>query len=271
MKVTSDQVHNLLHGNSEWESWVEPLQKMLPAYEIDTPERIAMFMAQCGHESNNFRVLNENLNYSAKALNAIFPKYFERAGRDAEEYHRQPEKIANVIYANRMGNGPIETGDGWTHKGIGIIQLTGKNNQTAFANSIDKTIERTLEYLGTKEGALESACWFWKENGLNRYADDILRATKKINGGTIGLEDRKHHYKNALDILGGQYNPSPAPIMLKVGSTGEAVKLAQAALGLEDDGVFGLMTEKAVKAWQEENGLTADGLVGPKTYKALVA
>ena len=106
---------------------------------------------------------------------------------------------------------------------------------------------------------------------MYKRQDDIIRATKKINGGTIGLEDRKHHYKNAIDILGGQYNPSLAPILLKVCSTGEAVKLAQAALGLEDDGVFGLMTEKAVKAWQEENGLTADGLVGPKTYKALVA
>ena len=169
-----------------------------------------------------------------------------------------------------MGNGPIESGDGWRHKGISIIQLTGKNNQTAFANSIDKTLERTLEYLGTKTGALAAACWFWKENGLNRYADDILRATKKINGGTIGLEDRKHHYKNALDILGGQYNPSPSPILLKVGSTGEAVKLVQEALDLEDDGVFGLMTEKVVKQWQSDNSLTADGIVGPKTYKALV-
>ena len=271
MVLTSDQIHNLLHGNSEWESWVKPLQDMLPKYDIDTPKSIAMFMAQCGHESNNFRVLKENLNYSAKALNAIFPKYFERAGRDAEEYHRQPEKIANVIYANRMANGPIESGDGWRHKGAGIIQLTGKHNQTAFSISINKTIERTIEYLDTKVGALESACWFWKENGLNRYSDDILRSTKKINGGTIGLEDRTHHYKNALDILGGQYNPSPAPILLKVGSTGEAVKLAQAALGLEDDGVFGLMTEKAVKQWQEENGLTADGLVGPKTYAKLLA
>lgn len=271
MVLTSDQIHNLLHGNSEWESWVKPLQDMLPKYDIDTPKSIAMFMAQCGHESNNFRVLKENLNYSAKALNAIFPKYFERAGRDAEEYHRQPEKIANVIYANRMANGPIESGDGWRHKGAGIIQLTGKHNQTAFSISINKTIERTIEYLDTKVGALESACWFWKENGLNRYSDDILRSTKKINGGTIGLEDRTHHYKNALDILGGQYNPSPAPILLKVGSTGEAVKLAQAALGLENDGVFGLMTEKAVKQWQEENGLTADGLVGPKTYAKLLA
>jgi len=271
MVLTSDQIHNLLHGNSEWESWVKPLQDMLPKYDIDTPKSIAMFMAQCGHESNNFRVLKENMNYSAKALNAIFPKYFERAGRDAEEYHRQPEKIANVIYANRMANGPIESGDGWRHKGAGIIQLTGKHNQTAFSISINKTIERTIEYLDTKVGALESACWFWKENGLNRYSDDILRSTKKINGGTIGLEDRTHHYKNALDILGGQYNPSPAPILLKVGSTGEAVKLAQAALGLENDGVFGLMTEKAVKQWQEENGLTADGLVGPKTYAKLLA
>ena len=270
MILNKGQVSQLLNGNDEWEDWVKPLQTMLPQYEIDTPNRIAMFMAQCGHESNNFRVLKENLNYSAKALNIIFPKYFERAGRNADEYHRQPEKIANVIYANRMGNSTTESGDGWLHKGAGVIQLTGKNNQTAFADSIGRTLERTIEYLTTKEGALESACWFWKENNLNRYSNDILTATKKINGGKIGLEDRKHHYEDALSILGGKVNPAPRPTLLKVGSEGEAVKLVQEAVGLEADGVFGLITEKYVMAWQKENALVPDGIVGIKTYKKMV-
>ena len=270
MILTSDQVKELLHGNKDWEDWVTPLQTMLPKYEVNTPNRVAMFMAQCGHESNNFNVLNENLNYSAKALDALFSKYFKRAGRDAQEYHRQPEKIANVIYANRMGNGPTETGDGWTHKGAGVIQLTGKNNQTAFANSVGKTLERAIEYLATKEGALESACWFWSENNLNKYADDIVRATKKINGGTIGLEDRKHHYHNALEILGGKVNSAPSPTLFKVGSTGDGVKKIQEALGLDADGQFGLMTEKYVKVWQAGNGLDPDGIVGPKTYAKMV-
>ena len=271
MILTPSQVNLLLHGNDDWSQWVEPLQTLLPKYEIDTPNRIAMFMAQCGHESNNFRVLKENLNYSAKALEALFSKYFERAGRDAQEYHRQPEKIANVIYANRMGNGPTETGDGWRHKGAGVIQLTGKNNQTAFANSLGKTLERSNDYLTTKKGALESACWFWSENHLNRYSDDIVKATKKINGGTIGLEDRKHHYQNALEILGGKMNPSTAPTLFKVGSEGESVKKIQEALGLDADGLFGQLTAKYVKVWQAGNGLEPDGIVGPKTYKAMLA
>lgn len=271
MILTSDQVKQLLSGNKDWEDWVLPLQTVLPKYDIDTPNRIAMFMAQCGHESNNFKVLRENLNYSANALNSIFSKYFKSAGRDAQEYHRQPEKIANVIYANRMGNGPTPSGDGWLHKGAGIIQLTGKNNQTAFASSIGKTIERAIEYLDTKQGALESACWFWKENDLNRYAGDILLTTKRINGGTIGLDDRKHHYHDALEILGGKPSSSLRPIILKVGCEGEQVKRIQNVLGLDDDGIFGLLTAKYVKVWQEDHGLEPDGIVGPKTYKKMIA
>ena len=273
MILTDKQIEQLLHGNNEWDQWVAPLQELLPKYEIDTADRIAMFMAQCGHESLNFKVLKENLNYSAKGLNAIFPKYFERAGRDAQEYHRQPEKIANVVYANRMQNGPTTSGDGWTFSGKGVIQLTGRENTTAFGVSVQMDVEEALEYLATKMGALESACWFWDENNLNRHADaqDVVKATKRINGGTIGLEDRKHHYKRSLDILGGSYVPARSPILLKVGSTGDEVRKAQAALGLEADGHFGKVTQAAVMAWQGDNDLTADGIVGPKTYLKLVS
>ena len=132
---TVEMTRELLKGNSEADEWHEHIVYMLPKYDIDTPERVAGFMAQCGHESNNFRVLKENLNYSATALDKIFPKYFRRAGRDAQQYHRQPEKIANVIYANRMDNGDTASGDGYKFRGRGIIQLTGRYNYTQFAKS----------------------------------------------------------------------------------------------------------------------------------------
>ena len=148
----------------------------------------------------------ENLNYSAKALNTIFPKYFRRAGRDANEYHRQPEKIANVIYANRMDNGDTDSGDGWTFRGGGILQLTGRYNYTKFAKEMDMSAEEAVDYVRTKKGALD-LCWFWDTNGLNKYCDamDIVGATKRINGGTIGLDDLKKHYLHAMDVLGGDY------------------------------------------------------------------
>lgn len=272
MKVTKKQLEHLLHGNKDWGDWADAVQTMLPKYEIDTLDRVAMFFAQCGHESLNFKVLEENLNYSAKALNAVFPKYFINAGRDASEYHRQPEKIANVVYASRMGNGDTDSGDGWKHRGFGVIQLTGKNNHSEFAESIGKTLEDTLEYLQTKTGALESACWFWTRNNVNVYADqqDIRGATKRINGGYIGLKDREHHYERALEILGGTYKPKPSPILLKVGSTGAEVKKVQKALDQDADGVFGKMTEAAVVEWQRNNNLKPDGIVGSNTYAALV-
>lgn len=272
MTLDYDKIKHLLHGNNEWEDWVEPIQELLPKYDINTVNRIAMFFSQCGHESLNFKVLSENLNYSAKGLNAVFPKYFKNAGRDAADYHRQPERIANVVYSDRMGNGPTESGDGWLFRGRGVIQLTGRDNYTAFANSLDRSVERTIEYLETNKGALESACWFWQTRKLNDYADkqDIRAATKRINGGYNGLEDRRHHYFKAMEVLKGEYVPKPDPILLKVGSTGSAVEKVQEVLGLDADGIFGKVTEAAVKEWQYAKGLTVDGIVGPKTYAAMV-
>ena len=270
MKLTLEQTKQLIEGNREFEEWHGLFQKYLPKYEIDTPNRMAMFFAQCGHESLNFRVLEENLNYSAKGLNAVFPKYFQRAGRDATLFARNPRAIANVVYANRMGNGDSHSDDGWLFRGKGAIQLTGRNNTTAFANAIGRSVERTLEYLFTKEGALEAACWFWKANGLNDLSDDIKKATRKINGGTIGIADRTHHYHRALEILGGTYTMKPSPILLKVGSTGDRVKQIQEKLGEDTDGIFGLVTKQAVEKWQAANGLVADGIVGPKTFAAMI-
>ena len=271
MILDAGQIKRLLHGNNEWREWANPLRDLLPKYRIDTAKRIAMFVAQCAHESLNFKVLEENLNYSAKALNAVFPKYFQRAGRDAAMYHRNPPSIANVVYSNRMGNRDQSSGDGWLHRGRGVIQLTGCDNYTAFAAAINMPKDDVIAHMETKTGALDSACWFWDVNNLNKYADksDVRGATKRINGGYNGLEDRQHHYDNALAVLGGQV-PQAAPVLLKVGSTGQEVADIQRALALDPDGIFGLMTAMAVKEWQTENGLLPDGIVGPKTYAKII-
>ena len=164
---------------------------------------MAAFIAQCAHESAGFTALKENLNYRAESLVKVFPKYFPDLGI-AKQYEKQGEKIANRVYGNRMGNGDEHSGDGFRYCGRGLIQLTGKDNYTAFAESLEMAVEEVPEYLATFEGALQSACWFWETNNLNQWADkdDILTLTKRINGGTIGLEDRKKHYEHAKHILG---------------------------------------------------------------------
>lgn len=203
--LTLPQLQELLPNNSYVPQWHQVLVQLLPDYEINTPERIAAFLAQCAHESGGFTTLRENLNYRWQTLRKIFPKYFP-SDELAQAYASQPNKqelIANLVYANRMGNGPPESGDGYRFCGRGLIQLTGRDNYTWFAASLDITVEAAAEYLETFEGAAQSACWFWETNNLNQWADrgDILTLTKKINGGTIGLEDRIAHYKHALDVL----------------------------------------------------------------------
>jgi len=263
----------LIHRD-DWKDWYEAMCEILPLWEVDTIERVAGFIAQCGHESGGFRVLSENLNYSASALNKIFGKYFVRAGRDPQPYHRQPEKIANVIYAGRMDNGNTASGDGWKFRGGGILQLTGRYNYTEFGKAVEMSPDEATDYVRTKKGALDSACWFWDTNNINKYCDnqDIVGMTKRINGGTIGLEDRKKHYIHALDVLGGDYE-EPAidyNVTVRKGSRGAVVAEVQAKLGLTADGVFGPGTERAVKKWQGANGLSADGIVGPKTLGKLL-
>ena len=275
-EFTKEMCAEVLHGNSKVDEWYEALLEMLPKYEIDTVDRAAGFLAQCAHESLNFRVLEENLNYSAKALDAVFGKYFARGGRDANEYARQPEKIANVTYANRIGNGDTASGDGWRFRGRGVIQLTGRANYADFGKTIGMTADEVIDYVTTIKGALESACWFWDTRNINAMADnqDIVAMSKKVNGGTVGLEDRKKHFKHFLDVLGGNFDPSkaPAPVVgiLRVGAKGAAVMQMQEKLGIAADGDFGPGTEKAVKEWQTKNGLVADGIVGPKTLAKLM-
>ncbi len=264
----------LIHRD-DWKDWYEAMCEILPLWSVDTIERVAMFVAQCGHESAGFRVLSENLNYSAKALNTIFPKYFRRAGRDANDYHRQPEKIANVIYANRMDNGDSDSGDGWRFRGGGILQLTGRYNYTQFGKAVEMSPEQAVDYVRTKKGALDSACWFWDTNNINKWCDamDVVGATKRINGGTIGLDDRKKHYLHAIDVLGGDYEEPEVDYnqTIRQGSRGPLVAEVQEKLGINPaDGIFGPGTAKIVKNWQSTNALIADGIVGPKTLKKLL-
>jgi putative chitinase len=183
--------------------WFNELSELLPVFEITTVGRVAAFIAQTAHESGGYRVLKENLNYSADGLNKIFPKYFG-ANRDANQYARQPEKIANVVYGGRMGNGDEASGDGFRYCGRGLIQLTGKNNYVNFANYAGISPEDAAEYLETPRGAVHSGCWFWYANDLNTFADagDFIGMTKRINGGTIGLDDRIKHYNEAVHIFG---------------------------------------------------------------------
>ena len=272
---TKDHVSTILHRDDAGE-WYDAMMEMFPKYDITTPNRVAGFIAQTAHESANYKVLSENLNYSAKALDAIFGKYFKRAGRDAEQWHRQPEKIANTIYAGRMDNGDTASGDGWRYRGGGILQLTGKYNYTAFGKSVGMSAEAATDYVRTKQGAIESACWFWKENNINKYCDndDIVRMTKRINGGTIGLADRKKHYIHALEVLGGHIwfaddDDDEKYSLVRKGSKGDTVKRLQEALGIAADGDFGPGTESALKAWQRENDCTPDGIAGPQTLAKL--
>lgn len=279
-KFTKEMLAAMVN-NPEIDEWYEAIARILPDFDIDTPERVAGFIAQCAHESGDFKLLEENLNYSEKALNSVFGRYFgDPPKRNAAEYARQPEKIANYVYMDefrskggQMGN--TKPGDGWRFRGRGLKQLTGRNNYTAFAKDIGITPEKAAEYLETKKGAVHSACWFWKKNGINKFADanDIVGMTKRINGGTIGLEDRTNRYNKAMAVMTGKapvakaVAPSaPAGNVVKRGSTGTAVKEIQRLIGVSPaDGIFGPGTEAAVKAWQAKNGLTADGIVGPAT------
>jgi putative chitinase len=203
MELTLEQLKQLLPKNPYVEHWHRALAQLLPDYEINTPKRIAAFIAQCAHESGNFLFLKENLNYKAASLRKVFPKYFP-TDELAAQYANKPEKIANRVYGGRMGNGDESTGDGYRYCGRGLIQLTGKQNYTWFAASLEISVEEAAEYLQTFEGAAQSACWFWETNKLNEWADkgDIVTLTKRINGGTIGLEDRIKHYEHALHVLG---------------------------------------------------------------------
>jgi putative chitinase len=278
--ITLEQFSAMIPKNKDPESWYDAAVPMFEKYEINTTNRLAGFMAQCAHESLDFTRLEENLNYSEKALNGVFGRYFGKGKRNAKEYARKPEKIANYVYqdefrSKRGAMGNTTAGDGWRFRGRGIKQLTGRNNYTAFGKSVGMSAEEAADYVATERGALESACWFWATNKLDKWADkgDIKGLTKKINGGTIGLEDRTRRWEEALAILGGKVSaPKPAKKSapaksrtLRKGMKGDDVAKMQKALGITADGDFGFGTQTSVKKWQKLNGLVADGIVGPAT------
>ena len=182
--------------------WLESLKATCDKYEINTPERVAGFLSQVGHESGGFKFVEENLNYSAPALRTVFGKYFTDDSQ-ANAYARQPEKIANKVYANRMGNGDEASGDGWKYRGRGLIQLTGKDNYTACGNALKIDFVASPDSVATSGCAALSAGWYWDTRHLNALADakDIVGMTKRINGGTNGLDDRQMRYAKLMDQL----------------------------------------------------------------------
>jgi putative chitinase len=282
--ITEAQLAAMIPTNKEVGEWCAALNEMLPKYGITTDKRIAGFISQCAHESMDFRVLQENLNYKEATLLKVFPRYFGPGKENAAEYAGKPEKIANYVYMDKHRSkqgalGNVKDGDGWLFSGKGLKQVTGRANTTAFGKTIGMTAEEAAAYLLTKKGALESALWFWGSRNLNEVADtgDQVRLTKIINGGDIGLADRQARYAKAMAALGGKID-TPAPAAspsasggtLRRGSKGDDVKKMQAKLGLTADGDFGPGTEAALKKWQADNGLTADGVAGPKTLAKLL-
>lgn len=200
--MTLDQLKQMVK-NPHIEHWYNALAQLLPDYDINTPMRISHFIAQCAHESGSFKFIEENLNYRAESLVKVWPRLFPNI-EIARQYEKQPQKIANRAYANRMGNGDEASGDGWRYRGRGLIQLTGKDNYTFFAGSLGIPVEEAADYLATFEGAAQSACFYWEQNKLNRFCDanDVKGLTKAINGGYIGLEDRIKHTEHALHVMG---------------------------------------------------------------------
>jgi putative chitinase len=184
---------------------IDQIPEVMEKFAVNTPLRLAHFLAQCGHESGGFRLTQENLNYSAKGLMGIFKKYFPTQAL-ANAYARQPQKIANRVYGNRMGNGPETSGEGFKFRGRGYIQLTGKQNYTAFDASVPESIVDNPDLVATKY-PLASAAWFWSKNGLNKIADEgatdavVTKVTRRVNGGTIGLADRIRHFKEYHELL----------------------------------------------------------------------
>ena len=182
---------------------ISQMPEVIEKFQINTPLRMAHFLAQCGHESGGFKLVRENLNYSSKGLLTTFKKYFPTEQK-AKLYERNPEKIANLVYGSRMGNGPEASGDGFKFRGRGYIQLTGKDNYTAFGKAINEDIAANPDLVATKYPLL-SAAWFFSKNCLGRCKDasdaSVLAVTKCVNGGTIGLADRQKHFKEYYHLL----------------------------------------------------------------------
>lgn len=200
--LRQEQLLLMIPGNPYVSQWHAALKQILPDYDINTPLRLAAFIAQCAHESGNFTRTIENLNYRAESLMRTWPRLFPTI-EIATQYAHNQQAIANRAYANRMGNGDEASGDGWRYRGRGLLQITGKENYQTFADSISTPVEEIPDFLETFEGAVQGSCWFWESRDLNGPADikDIITITEKINGGRIGLDDRISRYQHALKVL----------------------------------------------------------------------
>jgi putative chitinase len=201
MEIRQDQLAQFLPNNPYVEQWCDALNKILPDYDITTVNRIAAFLGETYVESDAYTALHENLNYTAQSLCRVWPSHF--TPDIADQYAHQPEKIANRAYAGRMGNGDEASGDGWNFCGRGLIQITGRSNYQAFADSLQMDVNDVPAFLQTFEGAIQSACWFWENNNLNQYADagNIKELSIKINGGELGLPQREQQCTRAYQIL----------------------------------------------------------------------
>lgn len=284
MQLTENVFKQCVNATNAKE-WVEIINSLAPAYGITTVNRMAGFLAQTGHETTDYKNLIENLNYSAKRLNEVFPKYFKNAGISTTGYANNPQALGNYVYANRMGNGSVASGDGYKFRGHGLIQLTGRSNLTNFGKTKGMTPDQAVEYAKTKQGAVEAAMWFWKVNNVNAAcdADDIVKMTKIINGGDNGLADRKTRYtrcKAAIATLpqtsvssdsgAGKKSDAPNFQILRRGSRGTDVRRLQASMGITADGIFGIITESSVKARQRYFGLPVDGIVNKELFDRIV-
>lgn len=190
-------------ADAELLPWVAPIRDVGQRYEINTIRRIAAFLTTLAHEGGFKIGVRENMNYSADRLAAVWPSRFKGPNALARSLHRKPEAIANEVYANRMGNGPPESGDGWQFRGNGPTQLTGRDNHQRFADAMGMTLDDATAWIGTIKGGVEAAAWFWEENDVNRLADTpgIADETKRINGGTIGLRDRTERFNRTVARL----------------------------------------------------------------------
>lgn len=203
-EFTADQLKQCIKNNKNPQEWYEGLCNQLPQFGIVTPARVAGFVSQCQHESADFTALSENLNYSDKGLVGTFKKYFPDL-ETAKPYARKPEKIANRVYANRMGNGAESSGDGYKFRGRGLVQLTGRSNYTQCSRDLfgDDCLVDNPDLVCEPEYAILSACWFWHKNKLNDICDrgDVVLLSKRINGGTLGLADRIHHWNACIELF----------------------------------------------------------------------
>lgn len=201
--MNAEQLAQALKMNpAKAEEWIDAINETFDRFDISTPERQACFLGQCAHESAGFTALKENLNYSAEGLTKVWPKRFPSLDA-AQPYHRNPEKIANKVYADRMGNGDEASGEGFKYRGRGLIQLTGKDNYEACGEALGADLANDPDQVSSPKYAALSAGWFWDKNKLNQYADsnDMSTLTKRINGGTHGLDDRIARTQHAIDVL----------------------------------------------------------------------